>query len=272
MRLGGQETAPPHPLTRVPGMNVEISRLPVHNSAPGGTLACGCIGSPCACPVTASGCLLLPRIPADDALTFSQSLQMPCSCTLPCTYYDHTVISHEHLSSLLLDGASMAAGFTRSGFIFAQMEAAATLDISVTAVIKNVSHPVKKWCCSFSRVPGFCWTKLIDANWLVLAVCTLGAYPSLSDVAALSGYFRQDYDTERFQATYSYTCKCASIFHVTSSHSRPAAPLYDRLCRVSGLLGSRHTPEPCYPWMAPTSYSSREPVGPPGPAPIRFPP
>ena len=92
---------------------------------------------------------------------------MPYSRVLPRTYYECAVIGKMHLSQLSMGPADIAAGFSRSGFLFAQMEAAATLELSARASLLNGSRSVKKWRHTFSQVPGFCWTKLMAAEWLV---------------------------------------------------------------------------------------------------------
>ena len=109
---------------------------------------------------------------------------------LPRQYYEHAAVGRAALAALHVGRAQIAAGLTRTSFLAAQMTAAATLDITALAAAKNLSRPSKKWRRTFTRVPGFCWVKLIADEWVVPAVCTLGAYPAAADVAKLAGYFR----------------------------------------------------------------------------------
>ena len=99
----------------------------------------------------------------------------------------------------------------------------------------------------FSRVPGFCWTKLLAPDWLVPAVCALGAYPHSRDVAALSAWFREDPAVASFSLTRSRPRKRAEVAHVTGGLTPSPVPIYDRLRAADCLLGSRRTPEPRFP-------------------------
>ena len=115
---------------------------------------------------------------------------------LPRRHYEHSVISHQALASLLISHAQHAQGLTRAGFLFAQMESAYTLDISQHAISDLPSRRSRAlWCSRFAAVPGFCHLRLFAYEWVVLAICALGAYPDAADVARLCPYFCEDRPT-----------------------------------------------------------------------------
>ena len=150
---------------------------------------------------------------------------MPRARILPCTYYEHAVIGQHALDSLVITEGMISAGLSRSSFLLSQMELATTLDISVRAVAKNLGHPVRRWCQTFSRVPGFCWTKLLAPDWLVPTVCVLGAYPHSKDVAALSAWFREDSAIASFSLTPGGPQKRTKVAHVTGAPAHPHPPV-----------------------------------------------
>jgi len=96
------------------------------------------------------------------------------------------------------------------------MEAASTLEITALAAAKNATRPGKRWRRTFTRVPGFCWAKLIADEWVVPAVCTLGAYPAAADVAKLAGYFRA-LEAGSLSIYRSHLRKGEQVLHVTGT-------------------------------------------------------
>jgi len=105
-----------------------------------------------------------------DTLTLTNMTRI-----LPRRYYKHAAISRAALAALRISPAQIAAGLTCTAFLAAQLEAASTLKIATLAAAKNLTRPGKAWWRTFTRVPGFCWVKLIADKWVVPAVCVLGA-------------------------------------------------------------------------------------------------
>jgi len=166
---------------------------------------------------------------------------------LPHAYYEHTTIGHAALLSLTITRESIDAGLTCCSFIYAQIEAAATLEISVFANLKNASCSISKWWHTFSRVPGFCWTKLLSDHWLVPAVCTLGAYSLAADVACLSPYFHGERDLSMFEVLPSGIRHGSHISHMSGCATPISGHMDNRLRLLGGLVGLRHTLEPRFP-------------------------
>ena len=120
------------------------------------------------------------------------------------SYLKHAAISCEALQSLNIGPLQIADGLTRCGFLFTQMEAAATLLIA-TRVESLHSLPPSAYmkCKGLSRatcwrshlasVKGFCHLRLFSIKWVVPALCTLGAYPDVSDIARLDTYYCSDF-------------------------------------------------------------------------------
>lgn len=111
---------------------------------------------------------------------------------LPPDLYELSCIGRDALA--LLPPPSIAlfdAGLTRISFLHAQMEATATLPISISALEWSALGWLQRSCCRqrIYHVPGFCYSRLFANDWMVPAVCVLGPYPNSADVARLSGYF-----------------------------------------------------------------------------------
>jgi len=172
---------------------------------------------------------------------------------LPRQYYAHAAIGRAALAALHVGRAQIAAGLTRTSFLAAQMTTAATLEIATLAAAKNLTRPGKKWRRTFTRVPGFCWVKLIADEWVVPAVCTLGAYPAATDVAKLAGYFRA-LGAGSVSIYHSHLWKGESVLHVTGTNKPARYQPEDRLRDLGGVVGSHYNPGP-----------SRRPPPPPGP-------
>ena len=172
---------------------------------------------------------------------------------LPRQYYEHAVIGQAALAALHIGREQMATGLTRTAFLATQMDAAATLDIAVLVAAKNTGRPGKAWRHTFTCVPGFCWVKLIADEWVVPAVCTLGAYPAATEVAKLASHFRT-LESGSLSIYKSHQHKGEDVLHVVGS-AKPARHLpEDRLQVLRGVVGSRYPPGP-----------SRGPLPPPGP-------
>ena len=172
---------------------------------------------------------------------------------LPHRYYEHATIGHAALATLVIGPAQIAAGLTRTAFLGAQMEAASTLEITALAAAKNATRPGKRWHWTFTRVPGFCWAKLIADEWVVPTICTLGAYPATTDVAKLAGYFRA-LEAGSLSVYHSHLRKGEQVLHVTGTSKPARHQPEDRLWDLRGVVGSRYPPGP-----------SRGPQPPPGP-------
>ena len=112
---------------------------------------------------------------------------------LPADLYELSCIGRDALASLPPPSrALLDAGLTRVSFLHAQMEAAATLPISVSALAWSSMGWLRRRRCrqKIFRVAGFCYSRLFADEWMIPAVCTLGPYPETKDVARLSGFFR----------------------------------------------------------------------------------
>jgi len=172
---------------------------------------------------------------------------------LPRRYYEHAAVGRAALAALRIGRDQIAAGLTRTAFLAAQMDAAATLDIATLAAAKNAARPGKVWRRTFTRVPGFCWVKLIADEWVVPAVCTLGAYPAATDVTKLASRFRA-LESGSLSIYKSHRRKGEDVLHVVGVDKPARHQPEDRLRDLGGVVGSRYPPGP-----------SRGPLPPPGP-------
>jgi len=183
---------------------------------------------------------------------------------LPRRYYEHAAISRTTLAALRVGPAQIAAGLTRTAFLGAQMEAASSLEIAALVAAKNLTRPSKKWRQTFTRVPGFCWVKLITDKWVVPAVCTLGAYPAAANVAQLAGYFRV-LETGGLAVYCSHLRKGESVLHVAGTSKPARYQPEDRLQDLGGVVGSRYPPPPPGPPRDQDRHPLTHPPPPPGP-------
>ena len=165
---------------------------------------------------------------------------------LPRHYYKHAAVGRAALAALRIGPAQIAARLTCTAFLAAQMEAASTLEITTLVAAKNTTRPGKAWQRTFTRVPGFCWVKLIADEWVVPAVCTLGAYPTASDVAKLASRF---WTLERgsLSVYHSHLRKGESVLHVVGTDKPACHQPEDRLQDLGGVVGSRYPPPPPSP-------------------------
>jgi len=187
---------------------------------------------------------------------------------LPRQYYEHTAISRAALAALRVSPAQMATGLTRTVFLAAQMEAAATLDITTLAAAKNLSRPLKAWCRMFTCVPGFCWVKLIADEWVIPAVCTLGTYPATSDLTKLASHYRT-LETGSLSVYKSHMRKGQTVLHVTGTNKLARYQPEDRLWALGGVVRSHYPPPPLGPRdtdrRPPLTHPSRQAQVPPAP-------
>ena len=159
---------------------------------------------------------------------------MPSKC-LPNVYYPLAVVGKQHLDSLVLTRDHYDKGLTRTGFIYAQMESAACLPSATLAVAKLSSHPsAARWRRGLASIPGFCHLRLIQYEWVVPALCALGAYPSATDVAALEPYFRTDRPTSSWAAYHMTRRRSKDVYHVIGVDRPSKFTIHDRL---RGLMG-----------------------------------
>ena len=210
---------------------------------------------------------------------------------LPAVYYPLAVIGRQCLASLALTRSHYSAGLTRSGFIFAQMESAASLPSAVMAIQKlPTRRSAARWRRNLAATPGFCYLKLIQYEWVVPALCTLSAYPSASDVAILEPYFRADRPSESWAVVPTSRRRGHPVFHVVGVDVASRASVYDRLRSIKlGLIGANpfgpptnlgplRGPPPIsgpshtdLPYAQPAPFDYRMPPMPPMCPPLSFP-
>ena len=166
----------------------------------------------------------------------SVTIVMP-SNRLPNVYYPLAVIGKQHLDSLVLARDHYDKGLTRSRFIFAQMEAAATLPSAALAVAKlPFRRSAARWRRDLASAPGFCHLRLLQYEWVVPALCALGAYPSASDVAALAPYFRTDRPASSWVAYHTSRRRSKDVFHIIGVDRPARSTIYDRLRGLAGCV------------------------------------
>ena len=120
------------------------------------------------------------------------------------SYLEHAAIGREALRTLSIGPLQIADGLTRCGFLFAQMESAATLPLATRVAslfsLPPSAHMKRKgisracqWRSRMASVKGFCHLRLFSIEWVVPAICTLGAYLDAADVVRLDAYYRSDF-------------------------------------------------------------------------------
>ena len=170
--------------------------------------------------------------------------------TLSPSYLEHAAIGRDALRTLSLGPRQIAEGLTRCSFLFAQMEAAATLPLAsrVASILSPPpsAHMKKKgltraaqWRSRMASVKGFCHLRLFAYEWVVPALCTLGAYPEACDVARLEAYYRSDFTN---WGVYSQGSRRGhTIVHIRGSPRSLPTPVSDRLHSLRGsLVGASH--------------------------------
>ena len=189
---------------------------------------------------------------------------MPKPKHLPKLYYEHSVIGKRALDGVNITREQHARGLTREGFLFAQMEDTYTLPISQTAISKLPARRSKaNWRYNLASAPGFCYLKLMPYEWVVPALCVLGAYPDASDVARLAPYWRTDCPNNSWAIIETGTRRRTQVLHI-KGHSRPLT--YSAQSKLAGSKGSlvgaqrQHPPRTAYDrYYNPTSPSTRDP-------------
>ena len=174
--------------------------------------------------------------------------------TLSPSYLEHVAIGREALRTLNIGPRQIADGLTRCGFLFAQMEAAATLPIATRVASLHSLPPsarmkqkgltcAAQWRSRMASVKGFCHLHLFAFEWVVPALCTLSTYPEASEVACLEAYYRSDFTN---WGIYSQGSRCRfMVVHVRSSSRSLILRVSDRLCSFSGsLVGASHPNTP----------------------------
>ena len=157
---------------------------------------------------------------------------------LPTNLYELSCIGRDALACLPPPSRTLLdAGLTRVSFLHAQMEAAATLPISVSALAWSsmgwVQH--RRCCQKVFRVAGFCYSWLFADEWMVPAVCTLGPYPNAKDVAHLSGFFRAT--ASLYNAFPSGALRRGlPVIHIRSCNTAACTNVVDKLLSFSRSL------------------------------------
>ena len=170
------------------------------------------------------------------------------------SYIEHAAIGREALSTLSIGPLQIADGLTRCGFLFAQMESAATLPLATRVATlftllpnarmkrKGISR-ANQWHSRLASVKGFCHLRLFTIDWVVPALCTLGAYPDACDVARLEAYFRSDFTN---WGIYSQGLRRGhQVVHICGSPQALSYTTSDKLCTLCGsLVGASYSNTP----------------------------
>ena len=173
------------------------------------------------------------------------SSQLYCLATdmpkrLPNLLYELSLVGSSALSSLVITHQHKKAGLSRVGFILAQMDSALTLPCSIYAIAQVPLRRSKAaWRRNLAAVPGFCWVRLLKYEYVTPAICSLGAYPAASDVAALFPFFRDDIDLSHWSSYASGRCHGLPVVHISYSPRSLWSPIVDRLLSLrTPLVGS----------------------------------
>ena len=165
---------------------------------------------------------------------------------LPPDLYELSCIGRDALAALPPPSrALLDAGLMRVSFLHLQMEAAATLPISTAALAWSSMGWVKRSRCRqrLHRVPGFCYSRVFANEWMVPAICVLGAYPDPADVARLSGFFRPN--DALFRAYPSGTHRRGiPVIHIRGYNTPSRTPIADSLRSFSGCMAGAAPPNP----------------------------
>ena len=165
---------------------------------------------------------------------------------LPADLYELSCIGKEALARLPPPSrALLDAGLTRVSFLHAQMEAAATLPISVSALAWSSMGWVqrRRYRQRIFRVTGFCYSRLFADEWMIPAVCTLGPFPDAKDVARLSGFFRAT--ASLYNAFPSGALRQGlPVIHIRRCNTAACTNIADKLFSFSGCLAGAAPPNP----------------------------
>ena len=165
---------------------------------------------------------------------------------LPTNLYELSCIGRDALACLPPPSRTLlAAGLTRIGFLHTQMEAVATLPISVSALAWSSMGWVQRRHCrqKIFRVAGFCYSRLFADEWMVPAVCTLGPYPDTRDVARLSGFFR---DTAPLYNAFPSGAlrRGLPVVHIRGCNTAAHTSIADKLLSFTESLAGAAPPNP----------------------------
>ena len=149
--------------------------------------------------------------------------------------YELSCVGREALDELNKNPDQIMPGYTRAGFIFSLMEYARSMPISERAVESLAAATSKsKWRSRYSCIRGFCYIKLIEYQWVVPAICTLGAYPTAEDVLRLEPYFRPDLDVVSWALYKMGTRRGNTVMHVKGMTRRCTRSIFKRLSSARG--------------------------------------
>jgi len=118
-------------------------------------------------------------------------------------------------------------------------------DISTAATSKNATCPGKAWHRTFTCIASYCWVKLVAKEWIVLAVCTLGAYLDSANMACLALYFCKD-----GMSLTIYQSHCwgwSQVMHMTGCDRPVTYSPKDWLRALGSIVSSRHPATPAAP-------------------------
>ena len=172
--------------------------------------------------------------------------------TLSPSYLEHAAVGCEALRTLNIGPRQLANGLTHCGFLFAQMEAATTLPITSRVASLHSLPPstcmkrkgltrAAQWRSRLASVKGFCHLCLFAIEWVVPALCTLGAYPEACNVAHLEAYYRSDFTN---WGVYSQGSRRGfTVIHVQGSPHSLSLHVSDRLCSFKGSLVGASCPD-----------------------------
>lgn len=168
---------------------------------------------------------------------------------LPHLYYALSQVGKAELDALSLGPEHYALGLTRSGFLFAQMETASTLGTSVYTVDQLPFRRSRAaWRRNLAPASGFCYLKLFQYEWVVPALCVLGAFPDAADVAKLSPYFRSDRSLSSWGVFVSGSHRSRAVTHVVGVDRLLACSVESKLVSFSGsMVGSAFPHLPSLP-------------------------
>ena len=165
---------------------------------------------------------------------------------LPADLYKLSCIGRDALTSLPPPShALLDAGLTCVSFLHAQMEAAATLPVSVSALAWSSVGWVqrRRYRQRIFHVAGFCYSQLFADEWMVPAVCTLGPYPDARDVARLSSFFRAT--APLYSAFPSGAIRHGlSVIHIRGCNTTARTGIADKLLSFPGSLAGAAPPNP----------------------------
>ena len=184
-------------------------------------------------------------------------------------YFTLSQVGKAELDALVIGPSQCASGFTRAGFLFAQMDSASTLPASQYTIDHLPDRRSRaEWCLNLARASGFCHLKLFTYEWVVPALCVLGAFPDVSDVARLSPYFQLDHPLDSWGLYSTGFCRGCKVLHIVGANRSLPRDIESQLRSNTGsVVGSAFPRLPSLPPRpAPPPVASRSlPPHPPMP-------